>query len=520
MGAIKLPGYVLATFAISLGGFINGYDTGSVGAITEMEQFKQSIGHLTPTMRGFTVSLILLAGAFPAFVAGQLADRFGRLQVVMAGALLFVLGASLQGGAYHLPMFLVGRSLAGLGQGFWLSNVTVYISEIAPSHRRGALVATSQFMSCLGMCLGYFTCYGSVNVSSSMAWRAPYVIQAGVAMMLAASCLLLPQSPRWLILQGKREQAIKELDRLNFSRAEAEKDILRPGAQEASSMSMWSSIALCFKSGYRNRTFLALFTLGMVQLCGIDGVLYYAPTLFAQAGLGSQQASFLASGLSAILILAISIPATIFADRWGRRTVMTTGGIFLSGCMLLIGCLYAADVVHHYGVARWVVVVCVFVFGLTYASTWAVAGKIYTSEIQPANTRAAANCIAQGLNFFTNWLVAMITPVFLAESAYGAYFLFGGFSLTTLAVLYVYMPETCGRSLESIQEAFNRPVTRSLKHHLRRLFSLSSTVSSSGSSSSGDDRTELTDINTTGATATTAVDAPMSGALRLDPAGV
>ncbi len=76
-------------------------------------------------MRGFTVSLIMLAGAFPAFFAGQLADRFGRLRITMAGALLFVVGAALEGGAYDFPMFLVGRALCGLGEGMWLSNVTV-----------------------------------------------------------------------------------------------------------------------------------------------------------------------------------------------------------------------------------------------------------------------------------------------------------------------------------------------------------------------------------------------------------
>lgn len=90
-----------------------------------MEQFKSTIGDLSPLLRGFTVSLIMLTGAFPAFSAGQLADKFGRLQAVMSGALLFVIGAAVQGSASHLSMFLVGRSLCGIGQGLWLSNVTV-----------------------------------------------------------------------------------------------------------------------------------------------------------------------------------------------------------------------------------------------------------------------------------------------------------------------------------------------------------------------------------------------------------
>ena len=98
-------------------------------------------------------------------------------------------------------------------------------------------------------------------------------------------------------------------------------------------------------------------------------------------------------------MLAVSIPAFLFADKWGRRTSVISGGIGLSSCMLIIGSLYAAGVVHPYGAARWVVIILVFIFGLTFCSTWAIVGKIYASEIQPANTRAAANCVALGLGF-------------------------------------------------------------------------------------------------------------------------
>ncbi|CAD0110556.1 unnamed protein product [Aureobasidium uvarum] len=114
------PGYVLSAIAISLGGFLNG-----VGAVTEMPFFASSIGELTSFLRGFTVSLIMLTGAFPSFFAGQLADRFGRLAIVAVGALVFAIGAALEGGANKLGMFLAGRALCGIGEGLWLSNVTV-----------------------------------------------------------------------------------------------------------------------------------------------------------------------------------------------------------------------------------------------------------------------------------------------------------------------------------------------------------------------------------------------------------
>jgi len=101
------------------------YDTGSIGAITTMPQFAQVFGEFSPLMQGFTVSFLLLMGAPPAFFAGQLADRFGHLRVVLVGASIFCVGSALEGGAVHLPMLLVGRALAGLGEGLWLTNVSM-----------------------------------------------------------------------------------------------------------------------------------------------------------------------------------------------------------------------------------------------------------------------------------------------------------------------------------------------------------------------------------------------------------
>lgn len=109
-------------------------------------------------------------------------------------------------------------------------------------------------------------------------------------------------------------------------------------------------------------------------------------------------------------MLGISIPAFLLADKWGRRTSAITGGIGLGSLMLLIGTLYAAGVVHPYGVARWVVIVSVFAFGLTYCATWGIVGKIYASEIQPSNTRAAANSVAQGLAFVSKTFMKYFFP--------------------------------------------------------------------------------------------------------------
>lgn len=363
-----------------------------------------------------------------------------------------------------------------------------------------------QLMACAGICAGYFTCYASVHIESSLSWRAPYIVQAGLGAVLVTSRFILPDSPRWLLFHGQRDKAIQMLKRLDFSTVEAEKDLLGPAAEQQmlARPGPVEGLVMIFRKQYRKRTVLALFTLGMVQLSGIDGVLYCklvtlvrfpehlliaksdAPTLFAQAGLPPTTASFLASGLSAILMLAISIPALLLVDRVSRRTNILVGGALLTTCMLIIGSLYASNSVHATGPARWVVIILVFVFGLTYCATWGVVGKIYASEIQPSVTRSSASCVAQGLNFFTNWIVAITTPVFLANSSFGAYFLFGFLCLSTVLVLAVYMPETRGQSLEAIRESFERPLGSSSRvtSRLRRWVNLQSRASSVSSGSS------------------------------------
>lgn len=120
-----IPLYVLASLLASLGGLLNGFDTGSIGALTSMSQFQSSIGHLSPSQLGFTVSLIMLTGAVPGVFAGTLADKLGRLRVVLIGAAVFVVGVTIEASATSLVVFNVGRAFAGLGEGVYLSSVSV-----------------------------------------------------------------------------------------------------------------------------------------------------------------------------------------------------------------------------------------------------------------------------------------------------------------------------------------------------------------------------------------------------------
>lgn len=251
MAKLKIPNYALASLTVALGGLLNGLDTGCIGALVSMTQFSASIGTLKATLLGFTVSLIMLTGALPSVFAGQLAERFGRLKIIILGLLVFLIGVVLQGSSSKLGQFLAGRAVAGVGEGVFLSNVSVYICEIAPVKRRGMLAGLPQFMATTGVCVGYFICYGTVHIEGSMAWRFPYIFQGAVAVLAAGLCWRLPESPRWLVHHGRRTEALAALQRLDFGMAEAEKDVLGAVNEQNLSLSAWQGFTLLFKRGYR-----------------------------------------------------------------------------------------------------------------------------------------------------------------------------------------------------------------------------------------------------------------------------
>ena len=270
-----LRGYTIASIVVSMGGVLNGFDTGTIGAVTIMPSFLKVSGPLSGILQGFTVSLILLTGGVTCMLSGWLADRFGRLSMIGIGAAVFTAGALLQGTAFSIAPFLVGRALAGFGQGLWISTMYVYITEIAPSSCRGKLASFPQLGCCLGIALGYFTCFGTARLHSPWSWRTVYVIQMAFAVLLTISCIwLLPSSPRWLMDQGRSEDATLVVQKLGISKEEATRDILCPTDAAMAKVPTRQAFFQMFQAPYRSRTLLAIFILTMTQFTGIDGVLY------------------------------------------------------------------------------------------------------------------------------------------------------------------------------------------------------------------------------------------------------
>ncbi|KAF5388626.1 hypothetical protein D9757_004789 [Collybiopsis confluens] len=446
--------WLSATFA-SLGAFMFGFDTGSIGSVTVMDQFVSSGFKLSATLQGVLVSTILITSTLSGLFSGVLSDRISRVYTMTLGAAIFCAGSVIETVAPNLAALIAGRALAGLGEGFFLPIIAVYCVEISPAASRGRVTSIVQVAVTVGIASGFFCCYGTAHVDGSFAWRTPFLLQASLALVYAIGCpLLLPLSPRWLYMKGKVSQAegvIRKLQKQSGTNQsvhfEEWEDIThKPNENSA-------RIREIFNKDARKRTFLACFLMGMQQLSGIDGLLYYAPVLFAQAGLSASKSKFLASGVSGLINIAVTIICTPFMDRMGRRNSTIIGGLVMGCIICIVGSIYASGA-HAGSAARWVIIVCLYLFLIAFGSTWALTTRVYASEIQPLRNRATVSSIANSCNQGINTLVALTFPVFLNNTTSGPYWLFMGCLFTTAAVAWYYMPETKGHSFASIEQVF------------------------------------------------------------------
>ncbi|KAI3340658.1 sugar transport protein [Ustulina deusta] len=461
----RVPLWLSASVISALNALVFGLDTGTIGPVTTMASFKDTFGALSPTLHGIVVSSVLLPGAVTALITGVLADRYGRTRIIAIGSLVYGVGATLEAASMWLAMFIVGRLLKGVGEGLFLSTVYVHVCEISPARKRGVMASVAQFLITLGLVLGFFICYGTSHLSGSISWRLPIALQAGVAFANVAASSFLPQSPRWLQARGRSNEANRIIDQLGLD--EAEKVELQSQSTETLPHSphapFWQSmhetahdLKEAFDAPFRGRTLFGCFLLAFQQFSGIDGVLYYAPILLQMAGISSQNASFLASGVSAVVILVVTLPATLLADAWGRKTSTVVGGSLIFTLMLISGSLYAAGEVHaDRGAARWVVIVNIYLFAAVFSATWAIGLRAFLIESLPSKTRSSAASLAQSSNWVANFLVALTTPIFIATSTFGAYYFFAFATLLCTVVSAIYMFETKGRTLESIEKRYS-----------------------------------------------------------------
>ncbi|GAA5917842.1 hypothetical protein JCM6882_000838 [Rhodosporidiobolus microsporus] len=456
---------VVRTVAVaSLAGFCFGYDTGSVGALTTMDSFYAEFGHISETLRGVIVAIILLPSAMSGVFAGNISDRLSRKRAIALGGYIFCTGQAISCVTFkHLGILAMGRIIAGLGEGVFLGTLNTYVAEISPKHLRGRMMLMTQTFICIGVTAGFFVCYGSAKIlhPSSLAWRLPFAISSFVALVMSILAPFLPYSPRWLLLHNRRAEAEAVLEKLvgTGPAAEIEKrELLAVSDQQMAAKTTGGSKRAAFKQIWapdvRWRTSLGAAVNAFQMLTGVDLILFYAPLLFTQAGLDPDSASFIASGVTGIVLIVSTFITATFIDRVGRRPIYIGGGMLVSITLFVIGSMYASGAAKTEA-GKWTVIVFIFLFVFTFGTTMASATRLYSSEIQPSRTRAAASSFSQATNQITNFAVAVSGPVFLEKSDYGPYMCYGALTAFGMVLAFFFMIETKGHSLEAIDDLFS-----------------------------------------------------------------
>jgi MFS transporter, SP family, galactose:H+ symporter len=434
--------YFIAGVA-ALGGLLFGYDTGVIsGALL----FIREAFALSATMQGILVAIVLAGAAIGAAGAGFLSDRFGRRRVILAAALLFVLGAVLSALAPGLTVLLGGRFLVGLAIGIASMLTPLYLAEISPASDRGAVVSLNQLCITIGILVSYLV--GFALASFPEGWRWMLGIGALPGLILAIGMLILPESPRWLAGHGRTDDAAAVLGQLRGGADISEEfsvlrtDIALEGRQLASGREL-------FSARLRRPLVIGIGLAMFQQITGINTVIYFAPTIFETAGLPSAAISILATaGVGAVNVI-MTIVSIRLIDRLGRRQLLfwSLGGMALT-LLVLAG-------VFHGGASgglAWVAVASVAAFVGFFAIGLGPVFWLLIAEIFPLALRGRAMSLATVANWGFNLIVSVtfLDLVAVVGSA-NAFLLYAGLSLAALAFVGALVPETKGHTLEEIE---------------------------------------------------------------------
>jgi sugar porter (SP) family MFS transporter len=425
----------------ALGGLLFGYDTGVVsGALLFL---KDDFPHITSLQKELVTSLLLVGAAIGAIGAGRIADRIGRKPTVLITAVVFVAGVLLAAFSPVFWLLLVARVVIGLAVGSASMVVPMYIGEAAPPRFRGALVSFNQLAITSGILVSYLVDYG---LASSRDWRLMFGLAAIPAILLFCGMLTQAESPAWLVSHGHEDEARRVLSRLRHASAvDDELASMKEGAQKQA-VSARELLSPRLRGALTLGVLLAIFQ----QVTGINTVIYYAPTLLNDAGLGSS-AALLANVVNGVVNVGMTIVAIWLLDRVGRRTLLISGTCGMAVGLIVIGLVFAVGGDHLSGAAAIVAIVALLFYTGSFAIGLGPVFWLLISEIYPVRVRAAAMSVATFANWGANFVVTIsfLTLLSVITNA-GTFFLFG--FLTIVAVIYFWrrVPETKGLRLEQI----------------------------------------------------------------------
>ena len=418
-----------AVAAAALAGLLFGFDTAVIAGVTHDVS---RVYHLTPATLGITVSSALWGTLLGAMASGKPGDRYGSRDGLRAMAILYFISSIGCALAWSWPALLAARFIGGVAIGGSSVLAPVYMAEIAPARRRGALVGLFQVNIVVGILLAYLSNFLLDQLALGQdAWRWKLAITA----LPAALCWLMlaraPQSPRWLRARGREDEALAALAQLG---GDPQTEPVEPASLSDARLS-WRV--------HRKPILLAVTLALFNQLTGINALLYYLNDIFAAAGFGHATA-----GLQAVAIgvtnLAFTLLAMTVIDRFGRKRLLLVGSVGMAVCLALAA--WILDGGRHPGWLLYVLVGFIAAFAFSQGAViW-----VYISEIFPTHVRARGQALGSSTHWLANALIAGVFPTIAAWKPGAPFLVFAVMMVLQLIVVALFYPETMGARLESI----------------------------------------------------------------------
>jgi sugar porter (SP) family MFS transporter len=449
---------------VMLAGLLFGYDQGVIGgALTGIQHDL----HVGTVMTEIITSWVTLGAMFGALTAGQLADHRGRRMTLILASILFMIGAATEALAPASGVLVVGRLIVGFGVGVASVAAPLYAAEHAPTKWRGRFVSTYQLAITIGIFLAYLVDQALTNSDD---WRLMLGVSAVPAVLLVFVMLPMPDTPRWLMKVGRRDDAEKSLAKIRpgIDRETALDKIAEQDAIDGDAAS-WKEV---WSRSLRKPMVVGIGLAVFQQITGINAIIYYSDKIFAAAGFATavDQAAASTWAIGAVNVLATLI-AVAYVDRFGRRPLLLCGLVGMGLSLLTVGIAFLSldDVATGTAtggsahppaasMAGIVTLVALVVFIASFAFSLGPVVWTVINEIFPSRVRGRAVAAATAVNWFSAFLVSEFFLTLLdAIGTSATFWLFAAFSGIAFVWVWKKVPETKGRSLEEIQVLWEHP---------------------------------------------------------------
>jgi MFS transporter, SP family, galactose:H+ symporter len=429
----------------AIGGGLFGYDTGVIsGAILYIRKDFP----IEAATEGLVVSAVTVGALAAAMIAGVLADRGGRRLTNIAAGVIFAAASLLCVVANSVPTLIAGRFLVGCGIGLTSVGAPMYIAEVSPARIRGTFVSLFQLAVTVGILLSYVVC---ALLAPAAAWRWMLGLAAVPGLALAIGMMSMPESPRWLVKQRRREDARAVLVKINphsspdETLAHIEHDLAVEG------QGTWGEL---LQRSLRPALLVGIGLAVFQQVTGINAVIYYAPQIFRAAGFASDLTALAATaGIGVINVLATFI-AIWLVDREGRKPLLVAGVAGMVATLVVLGLAFqGGGAATGTGSLGYITVMCLAGYIIFFAFSLGPIVWLMISEIYPLRNRAQAMAVSTASNWAANFLVSTTFPVMTLRLGSAATFLtYAGLGVLTLLFVIAKVPETKGKTLEEISK--------------------------------------------------------------------